>query len=140
MLMDAASASAGLGALLVGGNPRKSADNLRYAYRVGRVPPVVWDVINCQSDTPGIGGGVQSAEVQQYRSEMHYVPDAAYVPRPEDPVNVGQQWDPNRAAAAFKQFYEGKLPRYPTFPSSHEAEFLQRPTKEWFAGVHGGCG
>lgn len=144
LLMDAESASAGLGTLLVGGRPKKSADNLRYAYRVGRVPPVVWDVIDCCPPIPPPNPPMppnawvpNNPEAQQRLREMHYVPDAAYVPDGNDGV-MGQQWNRERAAAAFKQFYEGKLPRYPLFPCSHEADFLQRPTKDWFAGVHGG--
>lgn len=121
LFMDLEASSDGLGTLLTPGRPSHGAEKLGIAYAVARIPPVVWDLVVATNNFPSV------------EAALPYVSDAAFVPQ-HNPTT--REWDRDHAAAAFGKFYEGKLPRKPTFPRSHEAEFLQRPENDWFEGVY----
>ena len=120
LFMDLERSSDGLGTLLQPGRPTRGVEKLQTAYAVGRIPPVVWDLVK-----------VTDASLDTAEAALRYVSDAAYVP--ERPMGNNRE----AAATAFDDYYKGKLPRRPAFPSSHEAEFLQRPANDWFHGVYG---
>jgi len=122
LFMDLEASSDGLGTLLASGSPDKGAVKLRIAYSVGRIPPVVWDLVHAD------------LQYDSVEAALPYVSDAAYVPA--GGIGTSGDWDRTRATAAFGTFYDGKLPRRPSFPRSHEAPFLQRPTTDWFEGVY----